>query len=99
MGVSRPSLLVKSTDSTINSRCMHHGVTVVVLSVYVSVCLSVTIKSAAYLVYTSKTRCRRVLYGVFKVFVVWLSLKTLRSKVLASFADCHCLPHFLMSSC
>ena len=33
-----------------------------------------------------------VLYGVFKVFVVWLSLKTLRSKALASFADHYYLP-------
>ena len=64
---------------------------VVVLSVCVCVCmcvcLSVTTKSAAYLVCTSKTRCHRVLYGVFKVFVVWLLLKMLRSKVLVSFAN------------
>ena len=81
---------------------MHRRVTVVILSlcvcVCVCVCLSVITKSAAYLVCTSKTRCHRVLYGVFKVFVMWLSLKTLRSRVLASFADCHCLPRFLMSS-
>jgi hypothetical protein len=38
-----------------------------------------------YLVYTPKTMCHRVLYSVFKVFIVWLSLKTLRSRVLASF--------------
>ena len=31
-----------------------------------------------------------VLYGVFKVFVM--------SKALVSFADCHCFPHFLISS-
>ena len=37
-------------------------------------------------------------YVVFKVCVVWLSLKTLRSKVLASFADRHCLPCFLTRS-
>ena len=65
---------------------MHHRVTVVVLSVYVcvylSVCLSVTMKSATYLVYTSKTRCHRILYGVFKAFVVWFSLKMLRSRVV-----------------
>ena len=29
---------------------------------------------------------------------MWLLLKTLRSKVLTSFADRHCLPCFLMSS-
>ena len=39
--------------------------------------LSVTMIYAAYLVYMSKTRCRRVLNGVFKVLVVWFLLKTL----------------------
>ena len=29
---------------------------------------------------------------------MWLSLKMLHSKVLASFADRYCLPRFLMSS-
>ena len=62
---------------------MRCGVTVVVLCVY----LSVTTKSATYLVYTSKLRCHRVLYDVFKVFVVWLSLKMPHSKVLVSFVD------------
>ena len=52
----------------------------------VSVCQSVTTKSAAYLVFTSQTKFYRVLYGVFNVFTVWLSLKTLRSRVMASFA-------------
>ena len=61
---------------------MRHRVTVVVLSVYVCVCLSVTMKSATYLVYTSKTRCHRILYGVFKALVVWFSLKMLRSRVV-----------------
>jgi hypothetical protein len=60
---------------------MRRKVTVVVLSVCVCVCLSVTTKSATYLVYTWKTRCHRVLYDVFKDFVVWPSLKTLRSRV------------------
>ena len=31
--------------------------------VYVCVCVAVTMKSATYLIYTSKTRCHRVLYG------------------------------------
>jgi hypothetical protein len=65
---------------------MRRKVTVVVLCV----CLSVTTKSCTYLVYTWETRCHRVLYGVFKVFVVWLSLKTLRSRVMASFAGHRC---------
>ena len=68
---------------------MRRRVTVVVLCVCVcvcvcvSVCLSVTTLAATYLVYTSQVRCHRVVYGVFKILVVWLSLKTLRSKVLA----------------
>ena len=65
--------------------CMHRRVTVVM-------CLSVTTLAATYLVYTSQVWFRRVLYGVFKVLVVWLSLKTLRSRVLASFADHRRLP-------
>ena len=59
---------------------------------------SVTMKAATYLVYRSKVRCHRVLYCVFKVFDVWIWLKTFRSKGLASFAGRHCLPHFLMIS-
>jgi hypothetical protein len=50
------------------------------------VCLSVTIKSVTYLVYTWETRFHRVLYGVFKVSVMWLSLKMLRSRLMVSFA-------------
>ena len=49
----------------------HMRCTVVILTV----CLSVITKSAAYLIYTSKTRYHRVLYGVFKVFVMCLLLK------------------------
>jgi hypothetical protein len=41
-----------------NCRRMYLKATVVVCSV----CLSITTKSAAYLVYTSKIRCHRVLY-------------------------------------
>ena len=55
-------------------QCMCRRVTVVILSVCVCVCLSVTMKSATYLVYTSKTRCHRVLYGVFKVVALSLHL-------------------------
>jgi hypothetical protein len=53
------------------------------------VCLSVTTKSATYHVYMRKTRCHRVLCGFF---VVLLSLKTLHSRVMASFAGYR---HFL----
>ena len=62
------------------------------------VCVSVTTKFATYLVYMSNLHCRKILYDVFKVFVMWLSLKTPRSKVLASFADHDYLSHFLVSS-
>ena len=43
-----------------------------------SVCvyLSVTTLAAPYLAYTLKVRCHRVLYGVFKVFIMWVLLKT-----------------------
>ena len=53
------------------------------------VCLSVTTKSATYLIYTWKARYLRVLYGALKVFVMWLSLKMLRSRVMVSFAGHH----------
>ena len=62
-----------------NPRHMHRRVTVVVcVCVCVRiVCLSVTTKSAAYLVFKSQTKLYRVLYGVFNVFAVWHSLKML----------------------
>ena len=65
-------------------------------SVYV--CLSVTTLAATYLVLTSKIRCLRVLYGILQICNMWLLLRMLCSKFLASFAD-HCsLPHSLTSS-
>ena len=87
-------------SSMINPQRMHCRIMVVVFCVCmcVSVCLLPRTKSATYLVYMSKRRCCGVLHGVFKIFVVWLSLKLLRSKVLAWFANHHCLPHFLTSS-
>ena len=71
-----------------------------VMVIVMCVCVYLSIKTLAtvYLVYTSKIRCQRVLYGVVKVFVMWLLLKTLCSKVLASFADHDRLSCFLMSS-
>ncbi len=77
-----------------------YGTRSVCPSLCLSVCLSVCyheILSAAYLVCTSKTKFYRVVYGVFKVFVVWISLKTLPSKVLATSAGHRCLPHSLAS--
>ena len=74
----------------INPQRMCRRVMVVVLYVYVSVCYY-----ASYYVPHLCRKCHRVLYDVF---VLWLLLKTLCSKVLASFADYDCLSRFLMSS-
>ena len=62
-------------------------VTVVVLCVCVSVCLSVTKLAATYLVCKSKLRCYTIPHGVPNACIVWIPLKTLCSPVLASFAD------------
>jgi hypothetical protein len=57
-----------------------------------SVCPSVTTLTATYLlVYEYKVQCREVPYGVPNACIVYISLKTLRSPVLASFADCKLL--------
>ena len=71
----------------IHPQCMHAGYG------SRSVCLSVTMLAATYLVYTSKTRCHKDLYGIkfFKGYTIWLLLKILRSKVLVSFTGHHCL--------
>ena len=57
------------------------------LSVCLSICLSVTTLAATYLVCESNFRCCKVPYGVPNAWFVWISPKTLRSPVLASFAD------------
>ena len=54
--------------------------------------------AATYLVYTSQVRFHRVIYAVIKVLVVWLSLKTLCSKVLTWFSDHNCLAGFMTRS-
>jgi hypothetical protein len=53
------------------------------------VCGSVTTLTATYLVYESKVWCYnyKVPYGVPNACIVWISLKTLLSPALASFAD------------
>ncbi len=76
---------------------MRHRVTVVICSICLSVCVSVTVRSTAYLIFTSKTKLHRVLYGVLKVFIVWLSLITLHLRVLKSFAGHRRLPRSLAS--
>ena len=73
--------------------------TVVTLCVCVCVCvyLSVTALTATYIILKSKVRYQRGLHGVLNICNVWLSLKTLCSKVMASFAYHGCLPRSLHS--
>ena len=68
-------------------------VTVVVLCVCVCTKLAAT-----YLNYMMKVRCHQAFYAELNVCIVWMSLKTLRSKFLATFADHRCLLRFLTSS-
>ena len=44
--------------------------------------------------YIEEDRCHWILYGIFNVFVMWLSLKMLCSEVLVLFASHH---YFLAS--
>ena len=60
----------------------------------VCVCVSVTMLAATYLFYMLKTR----LFGSFKIYIVWILLKMLCLKVLATFADHRCLLRFVSSS-
>ena len=62
---------------------MRRKVTVVVLCV----CLSVNSLTATYLVCELQGRCYMILHGVSNACIVWISLKTLCSPVLAAFAD------------
>ena len=63
------------------------------------VCVSVCYYEICYIpcLYV-QIRCHRVLYGVFKVFVVWLSLKMLCSRVLPPFVGHRHLPCSPMTS-
>ena len=70
------------------------GITVVSLCV----CLSVTAVTATYLVRKAKVRYHMVLYSDLQICNMWLSLKTLLSKVMALFAYHYCLPRSLASS-
>ena len=70
-------------------------VTVVVLCVCVSVC--VTKLTATYLVCESQVQACKIPYGVPNACtccIVWISLKALCSPVLASFADAKLLDFF-----
>ena len=91
-------LTFKVHVSVFNPRRTRRRVTVLGLCVSVSVCLSVTMLAATYLVCKSQMKCHMVLYGVFNTCIVWILLKTLRSKVLASFAVHNCHSRFLTSS-
>ena len=66
---------------------MRRRVTIVVLCVCVSVCLSVNSLTASYFVCKSQAECYMILYSVSNACIVWISLKTLCSPVLAAFAD------------
>ena len=71
----------------INPRRMRRRVTVVVLCVCLSVCLSVNSLTATYLVCELQGRCYMILHGVSNACIVWISLKMLCSPVLAAFPD------------
>ena len=82
----------------INPQRMREGYCSCSLCVYVCICVSITKLAVTYLVYTLKTRCHYASHGIFKICIVWILLKTLCSKVLATFANHHCLLRFLSSS-
>ena len=69
---------------------MCHRITVVVLCV--CVCVSVCYHEISYLPRFYVAKFYSVVYGVVNVFTVWLSLKTLHSRVLAPFASHRRLP-------
>ena len=62
------------------------------------VCLSVTTLAATYLVFKLKSKCHWASRGDFFKLNVWIFLKTLCSKVMATFADRLGLLHFLANS-
>ena len=81
--------------SVINPRHACARVTVVVLCVCLSFCVSITTLAATYLVYMLKSRWRSASYVIFYTCIVWISLKTFHSEVLVTFADHLCLLQFL----
>ena len=70
-----------------NPRRMHRRVTVVVLFVCLSVCLSVNSLTATYLVFKSKMQCHKVPYGDPNAYIMWILPTLLSLPVLALFAD------------
>ena len=83
-------------EHIINPRCMREGYGS--CSVCLSVYLSVTKLAATYLDYTLKFRCHQAFCADLNICIMWISLKTLCSKVLARFADHLCLLSFWMNS-
>ena len=76
------------------SICAGRVITVVVLCV----CIHLLRQNLIRTLFVHQRTCHRVLYGVSKVFVMWLSLKMLNLfKSLAFFANCHCFTCFLTS--
>ena len=63
-------------------------------SVCECMCVSVSALAATYLFYMLKTICH---HGSFEICIVWILLKMLCSKILATFADHRCLLRFLLS--
>ena len=64
----------------------------------VSVCVSVNSLTATYLVYTLKIGCRQTFHDDLNTCIVWIWLKTLCTKVLATVADHLCLLLFFTNS-
>ena len=93
-----------SPDDLVNPRRMRegYGSWFVCVCVYVCVCvcvyLSVTALTATYIILKSKVRYHRDLHGVLNICNVWLPLKALYSKVMASFTYHGCLLRSLTSS-
>ena len=94
--LNSPSLSLSLSLSLVNPRRMRsegYGSQFVCLSVCLSVCLLPT-----NFVCKAKVRYHRVLHDVLQTCNVWISIKTLCSKVMALFAYHHCLPRSLKSS-
>ena len=75
-----------------------HACTAGVTVVSLCVCWSVSALTATYLIRKGKVRYHMVLYSVLQICNMWLSLKTLLSKVMALFAYHYCLPRSLTSA-
>ena len=84
------SLHVHVLQAIINPRHMHRRVTVVVLCVCLSVCLSELSKCYIHISFASLKL--GIIYGVSNACIVWILLKMLCSPVLVTFAQDRYLP-------